>query len=182
MVSYDKEALSWPLQCQCSHGAGVNAMESFWSQLKRMINGTHIHVSGKDLWKYAKEAEYRSIAGTIRALCSTSFCGLSGHRLDRLVEGFGVPFRLTLGFALSDKLFQLSLIASLPERGHLVATARMRSADRFRMATRSAVDCHTLTPDGASVAPSAKPRSLNELGHIGGVVTSVSAAERECSR
>lgn len=40
-------------------GAGVNAMESFWSQLKRMINGTHIHVSPKHLWKYAKEAEYR---------------------------------------------------------------------------------------------------------------------------
>lgn len=40
-------------------GAGVNGMESFWSQLKRMINGTHIHVSGKHLWKYAKEAEFR---------------------------------------------------------------------------------------------------------------------------
>lgn len=42
-----------------SDGAGVNGMESFWSQLKRMINGTHIHVSGKHLWKYAKEAEFR---------------------------------------------------------------------------------------------------------------------------
>ena len=40
-------------------GASVNGVESFWSQLKRMINGTHIHVSGKHLWKYAKEAEYR---------------------------------------------------------------------------------------------------------------------------
>src|SRR5207237_2643141 len=37
-------------------GAGVNTIEGFWSQLKRMINGTHIHVSGKHLWKYAKEA------------------------------------------------------------------------------------------------------------------------------
>jgi transposase-like protein len=40
-------------------GCTVNAIEGFWSQLKRMINGTHIHVSGKHLWKYAKEAEFR---------------------------------------------------------------------------------------------------------------------------
>ena len=40
-------------------GAGVNTIEGFWSQLKRMINGTHIHVSHKHLWKYAKEAEFR---------------------------------------------------------------------------------------------------------------------------
>ena len=40
-------------------GAHVQGIESFWSQLKRMVNGTHIHVSQKHLWKYAKEAEYR---------------------------------------------------------------------------------------------------------------------------
>jgi len=38
---------------------GVNSIEGFWAQLKRAINGTHIYVSGKHLWKYAKEAEYR---------------------------------------------------------------------------------------------------------------------------
>jgi len=37
----------------------VQTIEGFWSQLKRAINGTHIHVSGKHLWKYAKEAEFR---------------------------------------------------------------------------------------------------------------------------
>ena len=37
----------------------TNGVEGFWSQLKRAITGTHIHVSGKHLWKYAKEAEYR---------------------------------------------------------------------------------------------------------------------------
>jgi transposase len=37
----------------------TNGIEGFWSQLKRSINGTYIHVSGKHLWKYAKEAEYR---------------------------------------------------------------------------------------------------------------------------
>jgi len=41
------------------NGGGVNAIEGFWAQLKRSINGTHVHVSGKHLWKYAKEAEYR---------------------------------------------------------------------------------------------------------------------------
>jgi len=40
-------------------GAGVNAIEGFWAQLKRGINGTHIHVSGKHLWKYLGEFEYR---------------------------------------------------------------------------------------------------------------------------
>lgn len=40
-------------------GASVNGLESFFSQLKRSIIGTHIHVSRKHLWKYAKEAEYR---------------------------------------------------------------------------------------------------------------------------
>ena len=41
------------------NGGGVNSIEGFWAQLKRSISGTHIHVSGKHLWKYAKEAEYR---------------------------------------------------------------------------------------------------------------------------
>ena len=40
-------------------GCHVQGIENFWAQLKRAINGTHIHVSGKHLWKYAKEAEYR---------------------------------------------------------------------------------------------------------------------------
>jgi transposase len=40
-------------------GCHVQTIEGFWAQLKRAINGTHVHVSGKHLWKYAKEAEYR---------------------------------------------------------------------------------------------------------------------------
>ena len=40
-------------------GAGVNVVEGFWAQLKRGINGTHIHVSGKHLPKYLGEFEYR---------------------------------------------------------------------------------------------------------------------------
>lgn len=40
-------------------GAGVNSIEGFWAFLKRGINGTHIHVSGKHLSKYLGEFEYR---------------------------------------------------------------------------------------------------------------------------
>lgn len=37
----------------------VNSIEGFWARLKLSIRGTHVHVSGKHLWKYAKEFEYR---------------------------------------------------------------------------------------------------------------------------
>jgi transposase-like protein len=37
----------------------VNGIEGFWSRLKQSIGGTHIHVSGKHLAKYAGEFEYR---------------------------------------------------------------------------------------------------------------------------
>lgn len=37
----------------------VNTIEGFWSRLQSSINGTHIHVSGKHLSKYAAEFEYR---------------------------------------------------------------------------------------------------------------------------
>lgn len=40
-------------------GATVNAIEGFWAQLKRSINGTHIHVSQKHLSKYLGEFEFR---------------------------------------------------------------------------------------------------------------------------
>jgi transposase-like protein len=40
-------------------GATVNAIEGFWAQLKRGINGTHIHVSARHLPKYLAEFEYR---------------------------------------------------------------------------------------------------------------------------
>jgi transposase-like protein len=40
-------------------GATVNGIEGFWAQLKRGINGTHIHVSEKHLPKYLGEFEFR---------------------------------------------------------------------------------------------------------------------------
>lgn len=41
------------------NGSHVNTLEGFWSRLKSSINGTHVHVSGKHLEKYASEFEYR---------------------------------------------------------------------------------------------------------------------------
>jgi transposase len=46
-------------QYATKEGAGVNALEGFWAALKRGINGTHIHVSGRHLPKYLAEFEYR---------------------------------------------------------------------------------------------------------------------------
>ena len=40
-------------------GVTVNGIEGFWAQLKRGINGTHIHVSSKHLPKYLGEFEFR---------------------------------------------------------------------------------------------------------------------------
>jgi transposase-like protein len=50
-----------------NHGAGeyvvgdshVNTIEGYWSRLKNSIRGTHVHVSGKHLQKYAGEFECR---------------------------------------------------------------------------------------------------------------------------
>jgi transposase-like protein len=40
-------------------GTSINGLEGFWAQLKRGINGTHIHVSAKHLPKYLGEFEFR---------------------------------------------------------------------------------------------------------------------------
>ena len=37
----------------------TNSIEGFWSQIKRSIRGTHIHVSKKHMAKYLGEFEYR---------------------------------------------------------------------------------------------------------------------------
>lgn len=37
----------------------VNSLEGYWSQLKRSIKGTHVHVSGKHLSKYVSEFSFR---------------------------------------------------------------------------------------------------------------------------
>lgn len=59
------------------YGATVNSIEGFWSQLKRGILGTHIHVSPKHLSKYLGEFEFRWNMRTVPHLM-----------LDRLMHSF----------------------------------------------------------------------------------------------
>ncbi len=42
-----------------TRGSHVQSIEGFWAQLKRSINGMHIHVSQKHLSKYLSEFEFR---------------------------------------------------------------------------------------------------------------------------
>jgi transposase-like protein/predicted RNA-binding Zn-ribbon protein involved in translation (DUF1610 family) len=58
----------------------TNTIEGHWSQLKRSIRGTHVHVSSKHLWKYVSEFSYRR---NMR----------HSHRdmFNRLVEAFSLP-------------------------------------------------------------------------------------------
>ena len=39
--------------------AHTNTLDGFWSQLKRAIRGTHVHVSRQHLSKYLGEFEFR---------------------------------------------------------------------------------------------------------------------------
>ena len=55
----------------------TQTIEGFWAQLKRGINGTHIHVSAKHLPKYLGEFEYRYNMRTVPHLM-----------LDRLLHSF----------------------------------------------------------------------------------------------
>jgi len=56
---YDHKRINHSAGQYVNGNVTVNTIEGFWAQLKRTISGTHIHVSGKHLWKYAKEAEFR---------------------------------------------------------------------------------------------------------------------------
>jgi transposase len=58
----------------------TNSMEGHWSQFKRSIRGTHVHVSAKHLWKYVAEFSYRR---NFRADHELMF--------DRLVASFSLP-------------------------------------------------------------------------------------------
>ncbi|MFM9864389.1 MAG: IS1595 family transposase [Micropepsaceae bacterium] len=58
----------------------VNTIEGHWSQLKRGIIGTHIHVSAKHLWKYVAEFSYRR-----------NFRASHRNMFSRLVSSFSLP-------------------------------------------------------------------------------------------
>jgi transposase len=56
---YPHRRVNHAAKVYCRDGVTTNTLESFWAQFKRAIHGTHIHVSQKYLWTYAKETEYR---------------------------------------------------------------------------------------------------------------------------
>jgi transposase len=58
----------------------VNTLEGHWSQLKRSIRGTHVHVSAKHLWKYVSEFSYRR-----------NFRASHQGMFNRLVDAFALP-------------------------------------------------------------------------------------------
>ena len=58
-AGYDHETVNHGAGEYAKDGCHVNTMEGYWARLKLSIRGTHVHVSGKHLEKYAKEFEYR---------------------------------------------------------------------------------------------------------------------------
>jgi transposase len=60
----------------------TNSIEGHWSQLKRSIRGTHVHVSRKHLWKYVSEFSYRrNMRSSHRAMFDLLMVSLSLPRL-----------------------------------------------------------------------------------------------------
>lgn len=58
----------------------TNTIEGHWSQFKRSIRGTHVHISAKHAWKYVSEFSYRR---NYRASHRAMFA--------RLVDAFSLP-------------------------------------------------------------------------------------------
>jgi transposase len=59
-IEYKKHEILNHIQDEYVRGEfHTNTIEGFWSQLKRTIKGTHIHVSEKHLQKYVDEVAFR---------------------------------------------------------------------------------------------------------------------------
>jgi transposase len=58
----------------------TNTIEGHWSHFKRAIKGTHVHISGKHLWKYCAEFNYRR-----------NYRSSQQFMFDRLVAAFALP-------------------------------------------------------------------------------------------
>ena len=56
---YDHEAIDHSAKGYVRGDVHTNLIESFWSQVKRGINGTYVWVSKKHLQLYLREFEYR---------------------------------------------------------------------------------------------------------------------------
>jgi transposase len=57
--TYTHEAVNHSIKEYVRGKHHTNSLEGYWSQLKRSIKGTHIHISAKHSWKYISEFSYR---------------------------------------------------------------------------------------------------------------------------
>ena len=58
-IAYSHETVEHGKKEYARNGVHVNAVEGFWSQIKRSIKGTHVHVSKQHMEKYLGEFEFR---------------------------------------------------------------------------------------------------------------------------
>lgn len=58
----------------------TNTIEGHWGHFKRAVRGTHVHISGKHMWKYVAEFSYRR-----------NFRYSHQAMFDRLVAAFALP-------------------------------------------------------------------------------------------
>ena len=56
---YTHRSVNHGIEQWVKDGSHTNSIEGYWSQLKRSIRGTHVHVSGKHLPKYLGEFNFR---------------------------------------------------------------------------------------------------------------------------
>ena len=58
----------------------TNTLEGHWSHFKRAVKGTHVHISGKHMWKYLNEFSYRR-----------NYRHSHAAMFNRLVAAFSLP-------------------------------------------------------------------------------------------
>lgn len=58
-MGYDHQTVNHTAKEYVRGDCHTNGLEGVWSQIKRSIRGTHVHVSAKHLAKYLGEFEFR---------------------------------------------------------------------------------------------------------------------------
>ena len=79
-MGYDHKTVNHSIEEWVNMDTHTNSIEGHWSQLKRSIAGTHIHVSKTHLWKYVAEFSYRR-----------NFRHSHSEMFDRLVASLSLP-------------------------------------------------------------------------------------------
>lgn len=80
LLGYDHQTVTHGKKEYVRGEVHTNTVEGYWSRLKNSIRGTHVHVSGKHLWKYMAEFSFRY-----------NMRKTPGAMFDRLVLSFALP-------------------------------------------------------------------------------------------